>query len=209
MAMSATKTLELGTWMASASSDRAAIRSFDRLYEDTFQDVLSYCRRRAQSPEDADEVAAEVYLIAWRKFAEVEATDKPVAWLLATARRVLLNQQRSIARRGRLVNRIRQQPRALTVDIAEGLEDSADLAAVLQSLNRLDPLDQEIVGLAAFEGLSHEEIGIVVNKRSTTVNSRLYRARKQLRLDLDKSADTASQDNYPTPPRGSAERRTP
>lgn len=207
--MSATKTLELGTWMASASSDRAAIRSFNRLYEDTFQDVLAYCRRRARSPEDADEAAAEVYLIAWRKFAEVEATAKPVAWLLATARRVLLNQQRSNARRGRLVNRLRQQLRALTADIAEGLEDSADLAAVLQSLNRLDPLDQEIVTLAAFERLSYEEIGIVVNKRNTTVKSRLYHARKQLRLDLDEHGYTESKNKNPTPSQGSAQRRTP
>ena len=207
--MSRSIALNLDLPMTSASSDRATIRSFDRLYEETFQDVLSYCHRRAQGPEDADDAAAEVYLIAWRKFAEVEQTDKPVAWLLATARRVLLNQQRSIARRGRLVNRIRQQPRALSVDIAEGLASSADLRAVLQSLNRLDPFDQEIVGLAAFEGLSHEEIGIVVNKRSSTVNSRLYRARKQLRLDLDKSDHTASQNKNPTPPRGSEQRGTP
>ncbi|MDE0067420.1 MAG: sigma-70 family RNA polymerase sigma factor [Acidimicrobiaceae bacterium] len=207
--MSATRTLELGTRMTSASSDRATIRSFDRLYDETFQDVLSYCRRRAQSPEDADEAAAEVYLIAWRKFAEVEETAKPVAWLLATARRVLLNQQRSIARRGRLVNRIRQHPQALTAEISKGLEDSADLAAVLASLNRLEPLDQEIVALAAFERLSYEEIGMVVNKRITTVKSRLYRARKQLRLDLDNPGHTASNNKNPTPPRGSEQRRTP
>lgn len=204
-----TVVLDRGLPMADASSDRAAIRSFDRLYEDTFQDVLAYCRRRAQNPEDADEAAAEVYLIAWRKFAEVEATAKPVAWLLATARRVLLNQQRSIARRGRLVNRIRQHPRVLTVDIAKALEDSTDLTAVLQSLSRLEPLDQEIVTLAAFEQLSYEEIGIVVNKRSTTVKSRLYRARKQLRLDLDNLGYNESQNKNPTPPQGSTQRRTP
>ena len=216
--MSMTVALDLGAWMTDASSDRAAIRSFDRLYDETFQDVLSYCRRRAQSAEDADEAASEVYLIAWRKFAEVEATAKPVAWLLAVARRVLLNQRRSIARRGRLVDRIRQHPRALTVDISKGFEDSADVAAVLKSLDKLDPLDQEIVMLAAFEGLSYEEIGIVVNKRSTTVKSRLYRSRKQLRLyrsrkqlrlDLDNLGYTKSQNKNPTPPQGSTQRRQP
>lgn len=207
--MSTTVALDLGTWMTDASADRAAIRSFDRLYDDTFQDVLAYCRRRAQSAEDADEAAAEVYLIAWRKFAEVDAAAKPVAWLLAVARRVLLNQQRGIARGGRLVNRLRQQPRTLAVDISKGLEDSEVVAAVLKSLDSLEPLDQEIVTLAAFEGLSYEEIGVVVNKRSTTVKGRLYRARKQLRLDLDNLGHTASQNKNPTPPQGSTQRREP
>ena len=208
-AMSITVALDLGTWMTDASSDRAAIRSFDRLYDDTFQDVLSYCRRRAQSAEDADEAAAEVYLIAWRKFGEVERTAKPVAWLFAVARHVLLNQQRGNARRSRLVNRIRQQPRALTVDISKGFEDSAVVAAVLKSLDNLEPLDQEIVTLAAFEGLSYEEIGIVVNKRSTAVKSRLYHARKQLRLDLDNRCYTESENKNPTPPEGSTRQAQP
>lgn len=204
-----TAVLDLGLPMVDASSDRAAVRSFDRLYDDTFQDVLAYCRRRAPSPEDADEAAAETYLIAWRKFAEVEATAKPVAWLLAVARRVLLNQQRSNARRGRLVDRIRQHPQALTVDTSKPVEGSAVVVAVLKSLDSLEPLDKEIVTLAAFERLSYEEIGMVVNKRSKTVKSRLYRARKQLRLDLDNLGYTESENKNPTPPQGPAQRRQP
>ena len=208
-AMSMTVALDFGTWMTDASSDRAAIRSFDRLYDDTFQDVLSYCRRRANTPEDADEAAAETYLIAWRKFGEVEGAAKPVAWLLAVARRVLLNQQRSNARRGRLVDRIRQQPRALSFDIPKGFEESAVVVAALKSLDHLEPLDQEIVTLAAFEGLSYEEIGIVVNKRSATVKSRLHRARKQLRLDLDNLGYTDSENKNPSPPEDPGRRTQP
>ncbi len=108
-----------------------------------------------------------------------------------------------------MVNLLSQQPSALPVDISKGFDDSADVAAVLKSLGTLDPLDQEIVGLAAFEGLSHEEIGIVVNKRSTTVNSRLYRARKQLRLALDDHRDTENKNNNPTPSQNSVQRRMP
>ncbi len=207
--MSMTVALDFGTWMTDASSDRAAIRSFDRLYDDTFQDVLSYCRRRANTPEDADDAAAETYLIAWRKFGEVEGAAKPVAWLLAVARRVLLNQQRSNARRGRLVDRIRQQPRALSFDIPKGFEESAVVAAALKSLDHLEPLDQEIVTLAAFEGLSYEETGIVVNKSSATVKSRLHRARKQLRLDLDNLGYTDSENKNPSPPADPGRRTQP
>ena len=204
-----TVALDFGTWMTDASSDRAAIRSFDRLYDDTFQDVLSYCRRRANTPEDADDAAAETYLIAWRKFGEVEGAAKPVAWLLAVARRVLLNQQRSNARRGRLVDRIRQQPRVLSFDIPKGFEESAVVAAALKSLDHREPLDQKIVTLAAFEGLSYEETGIVVNKRSATVKSRLHRARKQLRLDLDNLGYTDSENKNPSPPEDPGRRTQP
>ena len=195
--------------MTDSSSDRPALRSFDHLYDDTFQDVLSYCRRRAQTPEDADEAVAEVYLIAWRRFEEVQEAAKPVAWLLAVARRVLLNQQRSHARRARLAIRLRQQPRALTVDIAKGVEDSAFAATVLKALDNLGPLDREIVTLAAFEGLSYEEIGIVVNKRSTTVKSRLYRVRKQLRIDLANLGYWEKEHKGLTPPDSATQRAQP
>ena len=151
-------------WMTDTSSDRAVYRSFDNLYDATFQDVLSYCRRRTRTPEDANEATAETYLIAWRKFAELQATAKPVAWLLAVARQVLLNQRRSNDRRDRLVNRLQQQPRTLNVEISKQHEHSEVVAAVLKSLNNLDPLDQEIIALAAFEGLSYQEIAIVVNR---------------------------------------------
>ena len=171
--------------MTDTSSDRAVYRSFDNLYDATFQDVLSYCRRRTRTPEDANEATAETYLIAWRKFAELQATAKPVAWLLAVARQVLLNQRRSNDRRDRLVNRLQQQPRTLNVEISKQHEHSEVVAAVLKSLNNLDPLDQEIIALAAFEGLSYQEIAIVVNRRSSTIKSRIYRARKQLRLELN------------------------
>ena len=171
--------------MTDTSSDRAVRRSFDNLYDATFQDVLSYCRRRTRTPEDANEATAETYLIAWRKFAELQATAKPVAWLLAVARQVLLNQRRSNDRRDRLVNRLQQQPRTLNVEISKQHEHSEVVAAVLKSLNNLDPLDQEIIALAAFEGLSYQEIAIVVNRRNSTIKSRIYRARKQLRLELN------------------------
>ena len=105
--------------MTDTSSDRAVRRSFDNLYDATFQDVLSYCRRRTSSPEDANEATAETYLIAWRKFAELQATAKQVAWLLAVARQVILNQRRSNARRDRLVNRLQQQPRTLNVETSK------------------------------------------------------------------------------------------
>ena len=171
--------------MTDRSSVRALYRSFDNLYDATFQDVLSYCRRRTNTPEDANEATAETYLIAWRKFPEVQATAKPVSWLLAVARQVLLNQRRGNARRDRLVIRLQQQQRTLNVDPSKQLDHSEVVAAVLKSLNNLEPLDQEIITLAAFEGLSYQEIAIVLNRRSSTIKSRLYRARKQLRLELN------------------------
>ncbi len=63
--------------------------------------------------------------------------------------------------------------------------------------------------LAAFEGLSYEETGIVVNKRSATVKSRLHRARKQLRLDLDNLGYTDSENKNPSPPEDPEPRTQP
>ena len=122
------------------------------------------------------------------------------------ARQVILNQRRSNARRDRLVNRLQQQPRTLNVETSKLIEHSEVVAAVLKSLNKLEPLDQEIITLAAFEGLSYQEIAIVVNRRSSTIKSRLYRARKQLRLELNELGYMDSKNQKPAQPGSQAGR---
>ncbi len=172
-------------------SERERRRLFDDLYAETFSEVLAYCRRRSPSAEDANDAVAEVYIVAWRKIDEVAAAEKPIAWLLSVARGILSNQGRGRGRRNKLLDKVGREPVRLGIDPAEETQHDALVAQVFESLKRLTPLDQEIVALATFEGLSHIEIGEVVGKRPSVIKTRLYRARQRLREELAAGDETS------------------
>jgi RNA polymerase sigma-70 factor, ECF subfamily len=62
--------------------------------------VLLYARRRTDRASASD-VLSEVFVVAWQRVEEIPSDALP--WLLACARRVLLNQRRSDAARGSLI----------------------------------------------------------------------------------------------------------
>lgn len=67
-----------------------------QLFELHYDEVLAYCARRTRR-EDADDIAAEVFAVAWRRIDDIQwETIRP--WLFGVARRVLANRWRSVRR---------------------------------------------------------------------------------------------------------------
>src|SRR4051794_41828077 len=57
-----------------------------RLYADHGRDVLAYALRRSPEAEDAADVVAETFLIAWRRLADVPEGDDERLWVYGVAR---------------------------------------------------------------------------------------------------------------------------
>jgi RNA polymerase sigma factor (sigma-70 family) len=162
---------------------------FHRLFSDTERELLAYLLRRVDRSEDAADVLAETFLVAWRRIDTVPEGDDGRLWLYGVARRQLANQRRGELRRTRLANRLRAE---LPVAVASacGAEDHR-VAAVRAALARLEEEDREILRLSSWEGLAPSEIATVMGLPGVTVRSRLHRARKRLRtevLQLDAAA---------------------
>jgi DNA-directed RNA polymerase specialized sigma24 family protein len=102
--------------------------------------VYAYALRRLQSPEDAEDLVAEVFLAAW---CEVERLpDDPLPWLLGPARRRLANAWRILRRHHRLLLRLHAAAAAGPVPDHLDLDDSKDgpvLAALARLSNRTRP----------------------------------------------------------------------
>src|ERR1700742_981233 len=79
---------------------------FNRLYREQGRAILAYALRRVAGPDDAADVVAETFLVAWRRFAEVPTGDGALLWLYAVAGRVIANQRRAERRRTRLGARL-------------------------------------------------------------------------------------------------------
>ncbi len=147
---------------------------FAALFEAHQRHVLAYAARRTRQLSDAEDAAAEAWLIAWRK-RDVIPTD-PLPWLYGVARRVLANQRRGTLRRFRLALRLTQpEPEVERFGDAEG--------PAMQALARLRTADQELLRLVAWEGLSQAEIGVVFGISVNAVAVRLHRARQRFEAE--------------------------
>jgi DNA-directed RNA polymerase specialized sigma24 family protein len=81
--------------MAQKLGDFEAKALFDEIYQAHGRAILGYALRRT-SIDAAQDIAAETFLVAWRRIDEVP--KEPLPWLLGVARRILANQRRSATR---------------------------------------------------------------------------------------------------------------
>jgi RNA polymerase sigma-70 factor (ECF subfamily) len=133
---------------------------------------------------DAEDVVQETLLGAFRRLNAFEGRSSVKTWLT----RILMRQAARHHRR-RHVRR--------TVSIDRLSDPSADILAgrpapagaeqlnvrmdVMEALDTLSPLHREIIVLRELQGLSYAEMAEVLDVPPGTVESRLFRARRELR----------------------------
>lgn len=164
------------------------------LFDLTFERMVAYARRRVP-PAEVDDVVAEVYTTAWRRWSDLDRADgvDPVPWLYGVAHNVVRTSNRSAGRRNRLVDRIgRAEPSMAATSPSTGDEPehvavrNDDAARVRAALATLSDADQEVLRLAVWDGLSHDTIGELLGVRAGTVAVRVHRARNRLARALGK-----------------------
>lgn len=141
--------------------------------------LLAYARRHI-GHDEAPDVVAETFAIAWRRWQQVP--DPPIGWLLRTAAGVMKNRTRGSLRRDRLVTRI-----ALLNQTTTASADTADAVVrrdeALRRLADLTDEQREALLLVSWDGLSADEAAAVLGLRPATFRKRLSRARELLNRD--------------------------
>jgi RNA polymerase sigma factor (sigma-70 family) len=151
--------------------------AFERCYAAYYRQIAAYARRRV--PErDADDVVAQVFATAWRRFDQVPPAPQDRLWLFAVARNVVGDHDRSSRRRSRLWFRLAQD--AVTSATAPDLPDPRR-EPVLAAMNALRPADREALQLVLWEELSHAEAAAVLGCSANAFELRYRRARYALR----------------------------
>jgi len=157
---------------------------FRGIYEAHHHRILGYALRRVEMPEDAADVVAETFLVAWRRLDEIPEGREALLWLYGTARRVLANVHRAQGRRSRLVERLGREIAALPA--LAGPAPTEEIRAVLRALGELREEDREVLRLAVWEELSHREISQVLECSANAAEIRLHRARRRLAARLSR-----------------------
>lgn len=151
-------------------------RELALLFEHHHGDVWRYLARRAGASA-ADDLAAEVFAIAWRRLDTLpEGRARP--WLFVTARNLLHTHYRD---RGRTFASEHLEP-AAEDDHADMVGSQADALAVLAQLSERDA---EVLRLVAWEGLEGAEVAVALGCSRAAAAVRLHRARRRLEHLLD------------------------
>lgn len=155
--------------------------AFDELIRRNEDDLSRYFQRRLLNSADAAEAFGELLLTAWKLRRRIP--DDPTEarmWLFATARNVMLNSRRTVARRSAAVQRLADEMRATEPTFApDGI--STELR---EAIAALPADDAELVRLVYWDGLRSHEAARVLDINASTARSRLAKVRQHLRAAL-------------------------
>jgi RNA polymerase sigma factor (sigma-70 family) len=176
-----------GPVMAMTRTERAprgtSEERFRSAYQAHYRQVYVYFRRRTDI-ESARDGCADTFLVAWRRIDDLPDESEALPWLYGIARRVLANQWRSRKRSDRLRDRLfgfgaDSEPSAEAIVVR-----APHIQNVLDALERLKPIDREVLLLSEWEGQSHKEIAAAVRCKPHAVDQRIYRAKHRLEDEL-------------------------
>ncbi len=157
--------------------------AFDALVRRWAGPVSGYARRVTGDADTAAELTQDIWLRVVRGIGRIEDTRRFRSWLFGVAHRAFADQLRRKYRAA--------MPLPAEDDIAEADDGEAafDVAAIERGLARLAPVEREILTLFYLEELAIDEVATATAIPTGTVKSRLHRARKHLRRELDLHGD--------------------
>ena len=158
--------------------------AFEAFYREHLEAVERFVARRVETPEDAADLTAEVFLAA------IDASRRyrgdgaaPRAWLYGIARRVVAGHHRSTAKALRAVGRI--DARELLDDdstdrIVARVDSQRAAREVYRSLAAMPDRQRAVVELVAVDGLSLTDAAAALGITAGNARVLYHRARRQL-----------------------------
>ena len=131
--------------------------------------------RYASNPSEAEDIAQDALLRAWRRRGTLRDAERWAEWLATIVRNEAFRHR----------SRVRPEPVAI-VETFEGADDEQVLATVEHAdmhaaLRRLDEPDRKLLMLRYGEDLTQAAIARLLEIPEGTVKVRLHRARDKLR----------------------------
>jgi RNA polymerase sigma factor (sigma-70 family) len=150
---------------------------FVRLYDRYYWNVLRYALQHAEQGS-AEDVASEVFLIAWRRLPDLP--EPPLPWLLGVARNLLRQQAGAGRRRRLLADRIAALTSPADLTTWDAGEYVVERESALKVLTSLPERDVEALTLVTWHGLDLDEAAAAAGCSPRAFTVRLHRARRRL-----------------------------
>ena len=165
-----------------SSDDREVVRH-EELFRTHYRTVVAYLARRV-SAEDAKDLAADVFLEAWRQRDQITIDPESgwLPWLFTVARRkagVLAESRAAASAREHRVG-VDLQPEDFADRLAAVDAAHQEVAVALRAMSRLNEEDREVLELCGVFGFTSAQAAITLGIPAGTVRVRLHRARRRL-----------------------------
>ncbi len=164
---------------------------FVAVYTQHLPAVSRYLARRVDRA-DVDDLAADVFAIAWRKRASV-AEGEELPWLYRIAAYQVANHRRRVAARASVMGLLSVPDSAPS---AESLVTAdAELARAWASIA---PRDREVLALVVLDDLAVGDAAVALGITPNAVSIRLHRAKKALADALGETNSADSERSAPS-----------
>lgn len=166
--------------------ERGDLESFGQLYDRYGVALLRFLRRLVRDPAAAEDLVQQAFLRMHEARASFDSAHSFRTWAFTIARRLAFNwleRERHVAAPGLREDTVDPAPSPERMTIVRN--DVQQLERAFASLSREDV---EIVLLAKYESLSHQQIGEIVGCSADAAKMRLHRALKRLAAQLPGAA---------------------
>jgi RNA polymerase sigma-70 factor (ECF subfamily) len=168
--------------------DRAAdgdVRAFEVLIRRHAPYLRAYATRLTGSPSDADDVAQETLIVAWRRLDSLADGSKFRAW----ATSILSRKVTDLYRRRHVTVELDDETDSPAIagsagDPVASAETGSQLEALSRVLAGLPPGQRQCWLLREVSGFSYEEIGGQLDMDASTVRGKLARARATVSREM-------------------------
>lgn len=183
-----------------ARAQRGEKHAFELLVAKYQRRLLRLISRLVRDPAEAEDVAQEAFIKAYRALPQFRGDAAFYTWLyrigVNTAKNFLVSQGRraptSTEKDAEEAETFEDGEQLRDINTPESLMMSRQVAtAVNAAMERLPEELRTAVTLREIEGLSYDEIAEVMNCPIGTVRSRIFRAREAIALELRPLLDTA------------------
>lgn len=169
--------------------DQEAFSELVKAYE---KPVYNLCLRMAGNAQDAQDLAQEAFLKAWRGLRFYKFESSFSTWLYRLTSNVCIDFLRRQKRRTALSLTMEEQelevPDQAPVPEEQLLRQEAQ-EAVSQAMNQLEDEFRLVLTLRVLEDMSYEQIAQIMDLKVGTVKSRLARARIKLKNILQQNGN--------------------
>ncbi len=172
----------------SAAGDSAA---FETLVEHYQQQVYHLALRMVGNESDAQDLAQEAFIRAWRGLGSFQFTSQFSTWLYRLTSNICIDFLRAQKRRKVVSLTMLRDDEDSQWDLpdSEPLPEQQMIAAeerehLARAFAALDPEFRQVLTLRIVNGCSYQQISQILGVAEGTVKSRLSRAREQLRKKM-------------------------
>ena len=168
---------------AARSGDRDA---FALLLRETTPTLERLALRMVGDRHDAEDVAQDAVLTAWRKLSTFQGRSRFKTWVC----RIVVHRSLDFLRRRRPRTELAADSAAVLDSDPAALAQDRELEGIVRgAIEKLPPVQRATLLLRVDQGLPYEEIAYVMGSSRNSVRANLIAARKRLAVELDGKVD--------------------